>query len=199
MCRSTVFNPPTGVAPFAALASPDSGHTCVSCPHPCRRYPRSSPWPKSGFPNRVSSANVETAETASSTSALLTAQESSRSIPWAESSRSDGHDRAEHSTPRLHTRHNHISHECLIQRPLSLFLAKSETGTLGPKRCDTGSAISSVITYEIGCSLFPPFFSKLRHNSKERITVSGFQPYPSGTGVASPHHHTHRVWVSTSN
>jgi hypothetical protein len=70
---------------------------------------------------------------------------------------------------------------------------------LGPKRCDTGSAISSVITYEIGCSLFSPFFSMLRHNSKERITVSGFQPYPFGTGVASPHHHTHRVWVSTSN
>jgi hypothetical protein len=47
-----------------------------------------------------------------------------------------------------------------------------------------------------------PFYQKIRNDylpwdpdSSERP----FSPYPSGTGLASPHHRTRRVWVSTSH
>jgi hypothetical protein len=44
---------------------------------------------------------------------------------------------------------------------------------LAPIQYGTDNAISCVITYETGCSLFPPFHSKLRQQLDDRIAVSG--------------------------
>ena len=57
--RSTVTDPV--VFPFFL----DSGHTYVSCPHRDQHCQRSTLWPKSGYPNRVSSSSAGTAERAS--------------------------------------------------------------------------------------------------------------------------------------
>jgi hypothetical protein len=61
-----------------------------------------------------------------------------------------------------------------LQRLLLLHHSKSGTDTSVPIQCDTDNAISCVIIFENGCSLFPPFRSMLRQQLDVRIAVSGF-------------------------
>ena len=189
---------PIPIAPSVVPSFLGSGHTCVSCPHQGQLYLHNTLLPKNDCPNMVSSSDAETSETASSTSVLSTSPSGLISTILAVSVPPDAHGPAEHSTLPLRTQHNYRWPVLLTQQPLLLHLAKSETCTLEPIQCGTGNAIPCVITYETGCSLFPPFHSKLRQqlvekDSSERLN----QPYPFGTGVASPHDHTRRVWFST--
>jgi hypothetical protein len=55
-----------------------------------------------------------------------------------------------------------------------------------------------VIIYET-CSLLPPFDRSCGTTRSEDSSERPFRPFPCGTGIASPHDHTRRVWVSTSN
>jgi hypothetical protein len=46
----------------------------------------------------------------------------------------------------------------------------------------------------------PSFRSLLRQQLDRKYSSERpFRPSQSGTGLASPHHHTHRRWVSTSH
>ncbi len=195
-----IISSPTEAAPSVVPAFPDSGHTCVSCPHQDQQYPRNSLSPKNGCPNRASSAIPGTAEISSSMAAPSTDPADPISTSSAEPLPPNAHDLAVRSTPPLRTRHIHKSPGCfLLSRPSQLH-AICGTDTSAPRQRDTDSAILCVITFETGCSLFSPLFSKLRQQLESQANSERlFQPCPSGTGIASPHHHTHRVWVSTSH
>lgn len=168
------FSHPIAIAPSVVPSFPGSGHTCVSCPHPYPLYLRNIPSPKNDCPNMASSLNSETAETASSMSALLAIPTGQISITSAVSSPPDEHGPAVHSVPPPRTLRSHRLPVLLLRQPLLPLHAKSDTGTSVPIQCDTDNAISSVITYETGCSLFPPLRSKLRQQLDVRIAVSGF-------------------------
>src|SRR5208282_5546790 len=162
------------IAPFVVPSFPDSGHTCVSCPHPFPQCLRNIPLPKNDCPNMASSLNDQTAETASSMFALSVFPAGQISLTLAVSSLPNAHGPAVHSAPPPRTPHSHRLLVLLLRQHLLQHHAKSEICTSVPIQCDTDNAISSVITYETGCSLFPPLHSKLRQQLDVRITVSGF-------------------------
>ena len=188
----------TAVAPFAVHSFPDSGHTCVSCPHPVPLCPRNNLLPKNDCPNMVSSSNAETGETASSMSTLSTALPAQIWITSAVSLPPNARGPAAHSALPPRIQHNHkFPVSLLLQPPLPL-PAKSEIDTSVSIQRDTRNAIWYVITYEI-CSLLTPFVRSCGTTRPKDSSERPFRPFPSGTGIASPHDHTRRVWVSTSN
>lgn len=137
-------------------------------------YLHNIPLPKNDCPNMASFSNSETAETVSSTSDPSTSPSGLISTTLAVSSLPNAHGLAAHSAqpPRI----QQICRWPVLpfQQPLLPLHAKSEGGISAPIQCGTDNAISSVITYETGCSLFPPFHSKLRQQLDARIAVSGF-------------------------
>ena len=167
------FSPPIAIAPSVVPSFPGSGHTYVSCPHRVQLCLRNIPLPKNDCPNMVSSSNYETAETASSMSGLSAAPTDQISLASAVSSPPDVRGQVAHSAPPPHTQQSHRLPVFLLQQPPLPNLAKFDTDTSAPIQCDTDNAISSVITYETGCSLFPPLRSKLRQQLDVRIAVSG--------------------------
>ena len=194
------INLSTVVAPAAFPYLLDIGHTCVSCPHQGLPCPRNTLWPKNDCPNKAFFVVRETAEISSSISDLSNDPITPISISSVAPKRPGAHDQVAHSIQPLRTLNTHKLPGCLLQRHLLSPLAISENNTSVPRQRDTDSAISYVITFETGCSLFAPLSSMLRQQrerqgNSERL----FQPSPCGTGIASPHDHTHRVWVSSSH
>lgn len=194
------INLSTVVAPSVFPYLLDIGHTCVSCPHQVQPYPRNILWPKNDCPNKAFFVTRETAEISSSISGLSNDPITPISISSVAPKQLGAHGQVARSVQRLRTLNIHKLLGCLLQRhPLSP-PAISENDTSEPKQRDTDSAISYVITFETGHSLFSPLSSMSRQQLERQGNSEWlFQPYPCGTGIASPHDHTHRVWVSTSH
>ena len=186
------------IAPTASPVFLDSGHTCVSCPHPNQPCRHNILLPKNDSPSTASSSSTETGWTTALTSDLSISQATAISTTSVVSLPPDGHDRVAHSAQPPHILQIHISLEFLTHMLLVSYLSIFGIGTSEPKQYDTDNAIWNVITYEI-CSLLPPYISDVAATTQCKDSSGRpLRPFPCGTGLASPYYPTRRVGGSTS-
>ena len=91
-----------------------------------------------------------------------------------------------------------ILHGSTLQQQFNLVFSIMRSGQFSPDIIET-----------IVCSTIPKIFkntqataptAKEKSSTPQSLLLSKLiQPYPFGTGVASPHYHAHRAWVSTSH
>jgi len=105
-----IINQTFAFGPTAFPFFPDTGHTCVSCPHPNQQYPHNTLWLKNDSPNKAFSSNSRIDGITALMFALSAAPISSIPILSVESSLPDAHDPAVNSIQQLHNLQNHILH-----------------------------------------------------------------------------------------
>jgi hypothetical protein len=131
----------------AALSSPSSGHTCVSCPYPIPRYPHNNLLPKRDRPNAVFFQIPKLVN-----QLLLSLSLQPVNQIWYRYLRRDLHHKmheiAAHSTPSPRTTHARTSLGPQLRMIALPSRLKSETDTSVPIKDDTYKAIVWNITNE---------------------------------------------------